>query len=86
MIFSVRRPQHFISHSKSQRSLVTRQRELGAAVVGTTKRWQRSLDRAARELNGGLRSHSLLQLFRSIDYWPLNRWPLNGGSTVYRVG
>ena len=47
MIFSVRRPQHFISHSKSQRSLVTRQRELGAPVVGTTKRWQRSLDRGA---------------------------------------
>ena len=42
--------------------------------------------------NRGLISHSLLQLFRGIDYWPLNgewllnRWPLNGGSTVYRVG
>ena len=34
----------------------------------------------------------LLQLFRGIDYsplnvgWLLNRWPLNGGLTVYRVG
>ena len=37
-------------------------------------------------LNRGLISHSILQLFRGIDYWPLNggwplnRWPLNGGS------
>ena len=43
-------------------------------------------------LNRGLISHSFLQLFRVIDYWPLNggwllnRWPLNGGSAVYRVG
>ena len=35
---------------------------------------------------------SFLQLFRVVDYWPLNgewllnRWPLNGGLTVYRVG
>ena len=54
-------------------------------LVGTAKRWPRSLNR-------GLISHSFLQLFRGIDYWPLNggwlinRWPLNGGLTVYRVG
>ena len=44
-------------------------------------------------LNRGLISHLIfVQLFRDCDYWPLNegwllnRWPLNGGSTVYRVG
>ena len=40
----------------------------------------------------GFISHSFLQLFRGIDYWPLNggwllnRWPLNGGLIIYRVG
>ena len=39
------------------------------------------------------RSRYFLQSFRDFDYWPLNggwllttRWPLNEGSTVYRVG
>ena len=33
-----------------------------------------------------------LRVFRDFDYWPLNggwplnKWPLNVGSTVYRVG
>ena len=37
-------------------------------------------------LNGGgcfKLTEVYLQLFRLFDYWPLKRWPLNGGSTVY---
>ena len=43
-------------------------------------------------LNRSLLSHSFLQVFRNFDYWTLDggwllkRWPLNRGSTVYRVG
>ena len=55
----------------------------GKTLVGTAKRWPRSLNRGVR-FNRGLISHSLLQLFRGIDYWPLNGgwllnrcWPLN---------
>ena len=54
--------------------------------VGTAKRWPRSLNRGGRSIEVYLLSHSFLQLFRGIDYWLLNRWPLNGGLTVYRVG
>ena len=60
-------------------------------LFGTAQRWPRSLNRGGRSIEV-LFSISFLQLFRGIDYWPLNgiwllnRWPLNGGSTVYRVG
>ena len=46
----------------------------GRCLVGTAKRWLRSLTR-----DGRLISHSFLQLF-----WDFCYWPLNGGSTVYR--
>ena len=36
----------------------------------------------AAACNRGLRSHLFLQLFGDFDYWLLNKWPLNAGSTV----
>ena len=60
-------------------------------LVGTAQRWSRSFNRGGHSIEV-LFSISILQLFRGIDYWPLNggwllnRWPLNGGLTVYRVG
>ena len=32
-----------------------------------------------------LQYHSTIMLYRDFDYWPLNRWPLDGGSTVFHL-